>query len=126
MKVIRVRYDLSCFSQQHLIVPPEAGIDGDVSLKNRRPTQKGVQREQTSQRVSNQDPVGKSPVLPFNVRNQFFLQESLKGFSATARSVGLGLFAIGAFDAMRRRQVSVSYRVGYRNDDCLRNLDVAI
>src|SRR5437764_4750548 len=84
-EIIRFLNHLLQPSEQNLIVPPKAGIDGKVCLENWRAAQEGVHGEQTSERMPHQNPIGLGPVFGLNVRDEFFFEKPQEQFPAPTR-----------------------------------------
>src|SRR2546421_1712392 len=113
-------------AQQNLLVPPKAGIDGQVRLEYWRTVEEGVHGEQSSQGMTDQNAIGLRSVFGLDVRHEFFFHESQERFSAPAeREIRFLLSAIVP-DGVSRRQIARAAGVGESDNDQLRNLDVAI
>src|SRR5207302_1965835 len=75
LEIIRLLHHVLQLSEQNLIVPPKAGIDGKMCLEDGGAVQEGVHGEQASEGMTHQNPIRLRPVFGFDVRDEFFCNE---------------------------------------------------
>src|SRR6266446_2490601 len=107
-----------------LVIPPETGIDRNVSLKYLRPLKKSVHRKQSANRMPDKNPEGLGSILALNFGDELLADESKELRAAPAGSKIRRLFSVSAFQRVRRSQIAGALRVRERYNNQLRDLGV--